>query len=807
MGDIFTGVLVHKIWSDLWGNVGRTIQAVLTIAIGAFAVGAILGGSQLMNQDTTRNWQSANPAAVQLRTDPQVTEGMIEALEDEQVPVTEGQMEQSIQWRLAPDDPWQPGTLVAREDFSEMQLFTLDLDAGQWPERDLMGVLRGYGLGPGDFVYMEVEERERIIQLNSIVSDVNAFPAALGGDPTFYTTRRRFAEITETDGFRLVMGGIPNYTEERALRTADDIEDDLEGQIIGGEAIEVTPGTLFGEKVVDPHEYLFSDTLNGVNTILIIMAFACVVLGLFLIYNTVTAIISQQVPQIGALKAIGASKAQIFIIYYAIVFVYGFLAMLLSVPLGALGAHGLRSAIMELFGLDAGPFAFSPMALAIQIPMCLFAPMLIATIPISEGANITVREAIGSYGLGGGGNLVDRLLAFVTFIPRMTAMAISNTFRNMRRVVMTQITLVGAGVMFMAVLTTQANVSYTFGNLVLNTFTSQAEYQLNTPERFEKIEGIALGFAGVDRVEIWSQTNQQMRRAGEPEAFDDPNVTISGLPIPSATYNPNLRKGRWLTEADEYAIVLHEKLAQKIDVDVGDQVVLHLSGQDRDTPPWQVVGLMFEPGFVSENAAKVPRETLLNETREYGTGTLVNVQSAQHAERNSAVAFANQLAIYLEDRGIDVITTDFTIFEQSEALIGSVSIVIALLVMMAIIIAAVGGISLSGVLSINVLERQREIGVLRAIGASSGAIGTLFITEGLLLGWISWLIALLISRVASRFMTEAVGGALDTTIIYQYSLSGIWFWLLIITLMSAAASWLPAQGAINVSVRESLSYD
>jgi putative ABC transport system permease protein len=154
-----------------------------------------------------------------------------------------------------------------------------------------------------------------------------------------------------------------------------------------------------------------------------------------------------------------------------------------------------------------------------------------------------------------------------------------------------------------------------------------------------------------------------------------------------------------------------------------------------------------------------------------------------------------------------VITADFTIFEESEALIGSVSIVIVLLVMMAIIIAAVGGISLSGVLSINVLERRREIGVLRAIGASSAAIATLFITEGLIMGWISWFLALAISTLASQLMADAVAGALDTTIIYRYSTSGIWYWLIIITIMSALASWLPARGAISVSVRESLAYD
>ena len=56
-----------------------------------------------------------------------------------------------------------------------------------------------------------------------------------------------------------------------------------------------------------------------------------------------------------------------------------------------------------------------------------------------------------------------------------------------------------------------------------------------------------------------------------------------------------------------------------------------------------------------------------------------------------------------------------------------------LLMAMAVIVGGVGGIALNGMLSISVLERRREIGVLRAIGATPGTIRTLFMFEGLLL--------------------------------------------------------------------------
>jgi putative ABC transport system permease protein len=132
--------------------------------------------------------------------------------------------------------------------------------------------------------------------------------------------------------------------------------------------------------------------------------------------------------------------------------------------------------------------------------------------------------------------------------------------------------------------------------------------------------------------------------------------------------------------------------------------------------------------------------------------------------------------------------------------------IIVLLSTMAVLIGVVGSISLSGVLSLAVIERQREIGVMRAIGASTWNIARLFVGEGLILGWLSWLIAFPLSLPAGRVMTEALSAALGTEIVYYYTPQGALVWLLIITILSALASWLPARRATRISVRESLSY-
>jgi putative ABC transport system permease protein len=147
-----------------------------------------------------------------------------------------------------------------------------------------------------------------------------------------------------------------------------------------------------------------------------------------------------------------------------------------------------------------------------------------------------------------------------------------------------------------------------------------------------------------------------------------------------------------------------------------------------------------------------------------------------------------------------------TASEITNNILGQFAVITSLLAAMAVIIAIVGSIALSGTLSLNVLERRREIGVMRAIGASSMQISRLFIGEGLILGWLSWLIALPLSIPAGRLMTQALGAALQGEIVYKYTPTGALYWLLIISVLSIAASWFPARGATGISVRESLAY-
>jgi putative ABC transport system permease protein len=105
-----------------------------------------------------------------------------------------------------------------------------------------------------------------------------------------------------------------------------------------------------------------------------------------------------------------------------------------------------------------------------------------------------------------------------------------------------------------------------------------------------------------------------------------------------------------------------------------------------------------------------------------------------------------------------------------------------------------------------VVERIREIGVMRAIGAKTPTLMAMFVMEGVLQGLGSWAMALPFSFLLGRPLTQALGNALEVKLDYQYNFEAVFYWLVAILIISILASILPARNATRVSVRDSLAY-
>ena len=168
---------------------------------------------------------------------------------------------------------------------------------------------------------------------------------------------------------------------------------------------------------------------------------------------------------------------------------------------------------------------------------------------------------------------------------------------------------------------------------------------------------------------------------------------------------------------------------------------------------------------------------------------------------------ASTLEGQLEQANVHVASLT-TVDDQRSFIDFHFSIMIIPLSMAALLLALVGGLGLMGTMSTNVLERQREIGVMRAIGASNGGVQQVIITEGLFIGLISWLISMAAAWPVTYVLDSMVGNQfLYMPLPFTYPLSGWMAWLIIVLVTAVLSCTLPARNASQTSVRELLAYE
>ncbi len=710
----------------------------------------------------------------------------------------------TIEWRVNPEDEWQSGGLNARPDYFAQKLNKLEIIEGEWPQEEVMSVGQDaedfYGIPTQGIIYLRVDDKEYEVEVDGMIYNTFTQPAYFGGTAQFYSSIDHYEKMVGNRDFNQIYIRDTNeiYDEEFTTIVADRVQDKLEGQ-----------GKETGRLITDPNKHFFQDLMDGIFFLLGVLGALALVLGLLLVYNTINSIISQQTDQIGVMKAVGARTWQILRLYLALIFAYGFLSLMIALPLGIFGAWGITSWLIGSFGADAGEFTISGMTVIVMVVISLVSPLMAALFPIFAGARITVREAISTYGLTTDTGLIERLLNKVKSLSRLVILTISNTFRQKRRVLLLEIALVISGLMFMMVISVRDSVEYTIRDVMFSILNADITMAFEDTQRISYVEEITLSHPEVERVELWGFGSGKVRLAGTGESEDDEEITLFGVPLPTQVYGYQLRAGRWLDPEDDYAIVLNQKHAGDIGVGVGDWVTVQF--EEKNERDYLVVGLVFDP--ILGTVANVPREPLLRDTGNVGKSSVVWIQTHKK-DKASTIAIAKDLRDYYDRHHIDV-SAQRGIFggmggdataETVDTLINQFNFLVVLLAIMAVVIGAVGSIALSGALSLSVLERRREIGVMRAIGASSWVIFRLFIGEGLLLGWLSWLIALPLSIPAGRIMVSAIGTAFELDIVYNQTLTGALMWLGIITILSIIASWLPARGATKISVRESLAY-
>jgi len=790
-----------KVWADFWSNKTRSILTILTIGVGVFTVGFSSNLRFYMNESMDSDFLSSSPSEATVYASPMNEDSVKIAREVAGVDAVEGRSMTGAKL-IRPGEDDVSIRFTAIENPYDLTVNTLKpvLNEDSIPPLGDKEVLLDssaapLGYEPGDLITMELDDGKlRELRLAGYLHSATSIPLNQGQTATAFVTPDTIVWLGGTRNFNaLEVSVAENQTDTKHVTAV--------AQAVA-DRIERSGATVSSVYVYQPgHHYAYTIS-QGVFFILDVLGWLTVLLSGILIVNTITALMSQQTRQIGIMKAIGARTQQIFGMDVVLILGFGMCSLAISVPLANKAAQTVSDVMAGWLNFFPATYRGYPAALIQQAIVALIVPLLAAVLPIYNSVRMTVRETLSEYGIGGKTKPKKASVSKGTLlIPRPMRLSLRNAFRRKMRLALTLFTLILAGALFIGVYNLWA--SFAKGIIDIQGYMlADINTSFNRAYRFDKVSEMALNIPGVSGVEGWLELPGTLVPEGTDEAGRQ--IQFVAPPSTSTLIDPIVTAGRWLQPGDENAVVIGNHLLNMFpDLKVGDTLTIKINEKETQ---WHIIGFYSLPINLDVPYLYVNYEYISRLVGQPGMVYALRVITDQH-DATTQENINAQLLATLEANGIQVSDTQTGADFIQEAT-AFTNVFVYFILGMAVLIAIVGGLGLMGTMSINVLERTREIGVMRAIGASSWAIQNIVISEGVVIGLVSWIISLALAIPLTHVLTFGVGMAIFTAPLpVVYSLSGMFVWLFGTLLLAAIASSLPASRASRLTVRDTLAYE
>ncbi len=805
----------RKVLHDLIDNKARTLLVVFSIAVGVFSIGVIAGAYQIISRDMSVSYSSNAPANIELRMT-NFDEAMLDSIRNQpNVKDAEARRVFNIRVRVPGTSKWTTLDLTAFESFEDNSINLLTPVDGESIPRKREVVLEQRALENLDVALGGVLEFQlpdgstKTLPVVGVVQDTASGAGDFLAEPFAYITMDTLQYLGQPESFNralvTVTGDGDDIAHVRAVGA--ELKDKLErnGQIV--------IRSRFSETRTHP----LADTVNAILGILMALGILIVFLSSSLIANTLNALLNQHLRHIGVIKLVGGQRNQVFRMYITLIMAFGVLALLIAVPLGGQGAFGLALFISGEMNFNLLGYRIVPLALLIQVLVGLFVPLIAGLAPVVNGSRITVLRAL-SGGLADDENQLSTedgtrlpwfdwiqvkttriLAARGIHIPRPFVISLRNTFRRKSRLALTLFTLTMGGAIFIAVFNVRVTLHDYIGQIG-KYFVADVSLDFDRAYRLREIEQIAMNVDGVQRVEGWQFVSGELLDANG-NVLE--NLNVFGPPADSDLIEPIIVAGRWIRPDDIKKLAISEgSLEYFPDLKPGDMVNIKIEGREE---VWEVIGIF---QFVDREGvlAYAPYEYVSQMNNLANRSFSFRLVTEQHG-REYQNAKAEELDRFFREQGYKVRVAEAGRASLDTA-VESLDTLVVFLLIMAILTAIVGSMGLTGTMGMNVLERTREIGIMRAIGADDRAVMRTVIGEGVVIGSISFVLAVLLSVPFTYLLSTIVSLAIfQSSITVVFTFMGYGIWLGLVVLLSTLASIVPARNAARLTIREVLAYE
>ncbi len=776
-----------------------------------------------------------------------------------------------IYWKRPGDARFGEGALFGYSSpLPDVAIEPVELVSGRWPETGQAEVVverrfaSKHGVKIGDTLVFRIlsEPGDTIPEENytvvGTVFEPYQYPILPGAPTQINANTMIFADLPIVErisgfvGYNMIQARYIDYATAQAQSTA-----------FAAALSDQTPYVGSITLLEDPAKNSLIEQTRIFSGVLSLLAIVSLVVSGFLVLNVVNANVLEQRRQIGVMKSLGATGLDNFIMYAGISLVYGVIGVipgvLLGIPLGFAGAEN----VAPLFNIFLDKFRYSPTAILIGAALGLLIPVGSAALPVLLGIRVTILEAITDLGINAtyGHGLIARLLEFRP-LPFDLRQSLRNVSQKKGRLALTMIALALAAGAFMGVYATISS----FNTIVENTI-GQVGINISANPR---------GTYDFDAVRTLILANVDGIKAIEPgtvlaidiEGFEPEQIGPGPAFLIASGINPanpdvtrfHLRSGRaWLDDPLRQGAVISATIADRMHVDTGGTLTIHVSGTVATVPIIGVANYTFDTvwmrwdqlsrlgglvtgaplpnrylttvdldgvpvaalgvdeqirslltftagGFFTSGEPGVIITTALADRGGYAVGdalTLVSGTQQLVAPVTGIFVLPPQLiqpgqsdeglALYWKDlaalegvsldgspqpaslqimldqkkpgldavdakiqtindlllaHGINASYTNWV--ESTDGITQQLRTASVVLNTAAALIAAVGMIGLLSSLSMSVFERQKEIGVMRSVGATSYTIAFLFLVEGLIVGLIAWVLGIPFSYALNR---------------------------------------------------------
>lgn len=726
------GALLRKAFADVARRKTRTLGVILGIVIGVFGLTAITmfqdtyfaalayTNAEVKQADITFDVQAVDPTlAPQLLAVPNV-----QTLTFQTIAQTSWHIQQA------------PGSIflviVGLPDPAHLNLNAFQLLSGHTPGPGEIVLESGdRGIQPfalGDAITVDMPQGSARLRVVGIARTRGVGDPASKGSALGYMSQQGLAELLNIRE--------PNTLQIRVHDIAQaQITQARLRDVLQANHIAIVDSTLHTDSVSS------NQILANLFALLRLLSIVAIVVSCFLVINTITTLLDEQTHIIGTVKAIGGTQRAIFLSYLLSVGLYSIVGTLLGLLCGSAGGYALAWKLANIHNLDLGAFTLPPDVLTLGLAAGLLTPVLAALLPLWNGTRITVRDAVSAYGVSSveaptHPRLRQSITQRLTWIPQTTWLGLRAVFRKRGRAILTILALTLSGTTFLAI----ANTAYAIDTQVANRYENyHFDVKINqvggTPEDEAHFQNWMLTVPNVRHIER-SGTMQITTQWG--------NVDLSGVDEDTQTYHPALVAGRWFLPHERRVLLLSDDIANQAGLHVGEAITF--SAQEH-AAIWEIIGIIHDPNVsLGTSGSAVTSSENLNALVGLPPGAGVQwYLQARDSSRAAVDALARRLNTILNRGGGPmqfVVTPVQQVIQSSQ---NEFRDLYTMFYVVALVVALVGALSLYTTLTSSVLERRREIGIWRAMGASGRRIAGVFWAEGLALGMLAWGASLLCS--------------------------------------------------------------